>query len=102
MKKTVFIALILCRCAISLNAQVVYKQNFLFAFSKQPVIKDCEAAYSFLSCKNDVCAVFNAAKVNLAKAYEELTAMQIAANNAAMPSSTSTMTAEDGKNFQKN
>jgi hypothetical protein len=85
-------------CTTSLlNAQVVYKQNFLLVFSKQPVIKDCETAYSFLSCKNDRCAVFNAAKANLAKAYEELTAMQIAANNAAMPSSTTTMTAEDGK-----
>ena len=101
MNKTVVIALILCRCAISLNAQVVYKQNFLLAFRKQPVINDCETAYSFLTCKNDMCVVFNATKANLAKAYEELTAMQIAANNAAMPSSTSTMTAEDGKKLSE-
>jgi hypothetical protein len=87
----------LCCSTISLNGQIVYKQNFLLAFSKQPVIKDCEAAYSFLGCKNDLSAVFNTAKANLAKAHEELTAMQIAANNAAMPSSTSTMTVEDGK-----
>jgi hypothetical protein len=85
----------------SLHAQVVYKQNFILVFSKQPVIKDCETAYSFLSCKNDICAAFNAAKANLAKAYEELTARQIAANNAAMPSSISTMTAEDGKKLSE-
>jgi hypothetical protein len=101
MKITISITLILCCLNVSLHAQVVYKQNFLLAFRKQPVINDCETAYSFLSCKHDVCTVFNAAKANLAKAHEELTAMQIAANNAAMPSSTSTMTAEDGKKLSE-
>jgi hypothetical protein len=67
------------------------------AFSKQPDIKDCEAAYSFLCCKDDICAVFNASKASLEKAYEELTALQVATNNAAMSSSTPTMNAEDAK-----
>jgi hypothetical protein len=80
-----------------LDAQVEYKQNFLSAFGKQPDITDCEAAYTFLCCDNGRCAVFTAAKASLMKSYEELTALQLTANNSAMPSSVPTMSADDGK-----
>jgi hypothetical protein len=86
---------------MSLFAQVEYKQNFLLALSKQPEIKNCEAAYTFLCCKNDICAVFNATKATLAKAYEELIAIQLATSNAAMSPATSTMNAEDGKKLSE-
>ena len=99
MKKVFMIVIALCSCLVSLHAQVEYKQNFLLAFSKQPDMKDCESAYSFLCCKDDICGAFNTTKAALVKAYEELTALQLAANRAAMPSSVPTMTADDGKNL---
>jgi hypothetical protein len=100
MKKIVLVVLTICCFALSLNAQVEYKQNFLLAFSKQPDIKDCEAAYSFLCCKDDICAVFNETKAMLSKAYEELTTMQVALNNSMISSISSpapVMNAEDAK-----
>jgi hypothetical protein len=97
MRKIAGTALALCCYAMSLFAQVEYKQNFLLVFSKQPEIKNCEAAYTFLCCKNDVCAVFDTTKATLAKAYEELTAIQLATSNAAMSPATPMMSAEDGK-----
>jgi len=99
MKKVFMIVIALCSCIVSLHAQAEYKQNFLLAFSKQPDMKDCESAYSFLCCKDDICGAFNTTKAALVKAYEELTALQLAANRAAMPSSVPTMTADDGKNL---
>jgi hypothetical protein len=101
MRKIGGIALALCCYTMSLFAQVEYKQNFLLALSKQPDIKNCEAAYTFLCCKNDICAIFNATKANLAKAYEELIAIQLATSNAAMSPATSTMSAEDGKKLSE-
>jgi len=99
MKKVFIIVIALCSSIVSLHAQAEYKQNFLSAFSKQPDMKDCESAYSFLCCKDDICGAFNTTKAALVKAYEELTALQLAANRAAMPSSVPTMTADDGKNL---
>ena len=97
MKKVVIVALVFFCCPGVLDAQVEYKQNFLSAFRKQPDIKDCEAAYIFLCCDNDICAVFNTTKTSLIKSYEELTALQLTAGNSAMPSSTPTVSADDGK-----
>ncbi|RPI04054.1 MAG: hypothetical protein EHM64_11200 [Ignavibacteriae bacterium] len=97
MKNFAVAVLVLCGVAASINAQVQYKQNFLLAFNKQPAIQSCEDAYSFLSGKDDRCAVFNTMKVSLAKSSEELTALQLAANSSVMPSSPAGMTAEDGK-----
>ena len=101
MKKIVVITLALCCYTLSLDAQVQYKQNFLLALSKQPDIKNCEAAYTFLCCKNDICAVFNATKATLTKAQEELSAIQLATGNAAMSPATSTMNAEDAKKLSE-
>lgn len=101
MRKIAGTALALCCYAMSLFAQVEYKQNFLLAFSKQPEIKNCEAAYTFLCCKNDMCAVFDTTKATLAKAYEELIAIQLATSNAVMSPATSTMNAEDGKKLSE-
>ena len=101
MKKIIILALALCCYAISLDAQVQYKQNFLLAISKQPDIKDCEAAYSFMCCKDDICAVFNATKTKLAKAFEELTAMQVALNNSMISPSAPAMNAEDAKKLSE-
>jgi hypothetical protein len=97
MKKIVIIVLALSCFAVLLDAQVAYKQNFLLSFSKQPDIKTCEAAYSFACCNNDVCAAFLATKAALMKALEELTAVQVALNNATVSSSAPAITAEDGK-----
>jgi hypothetical protein len=97
MKNIVIVVLTLCCYAVSIKAQVAYKQNFLLAFSKQPDIKDCEAAYSFLCCKDDKCAVFNKTKEMLSKAFEELTAMQISLNNSIVSSSAPVMNAESAK-----
>jgi hypothetical protein len=99
MKKVFMMVIALCSFIATLHAQVEYKQNFLLAFSKQPDIKDCESAYSFLCCKDDICRSFNTTKADLAKAHEELTALQLAANSAVMPSSGPAMTAEEGKNL---
>ncbi len=101
MKNIVIIVLALCFYAISLDAQVQYKQNFLLAFSKQPDIKDCETAYSFMCCKDDICATFNATKATLAKAFEELNAMQLALNSSMMPSSAPVLNAEDAKKLSE-
>jgi hypothetical protein len=101
MRKITGTALALCCYAMSLFAQVEYKQNFLLAFSKQPEIKNCEAAYTFLCCKNDMCAVFDTTKATLVKAYEELTAIQLATSNAAMSPATSTMNAEDAEKLSE-
>jgi hypothetical protein len=101
MRKIAGTALALCCYAMSLFAQVEYKQNFLLAFSKQPDIKNCEAAYTFLCCKNDICAVFDTTKATLAKAYEELIAIQLATSNAAMSPATPMMNAEDGEKLSE-
>jgi hypothetical protein len=100
-KNIILVILALCCSAISLYAQIEYKQNFLLAFSKQPDIKDCEVAYFFVRCKDDKCAVFNATKAALTKAYEELTNIQVALNNAIISPSTPMMTAEDGKKLEQ-
>ncbi|MGD0035889.1 MAG: hypothetical protein ABSC53_01170 [Bacteroidota bacterium] len=101
MKNIVIVVLALCCYALSLDAQVQYKQNFLLAFSKQPDIKDCKAAYSFMCCKDDICATFNATKATLAKAFEELNAMQLSLNSSMMPSSVPMMNAEDAKKLSE-
>jgi len=101
MRKITGMALALCCYAMSLFAQAEYKQNFLLAFSKQPDSKNCEAAYTFLCCKNDICAVFNATKATLTKAQEELSAIQLATGNTAMSPATSTMNAEDAKTLSE-
>ncbi|MGD0591473.1 MAG: hypothetical protein ABSA44_11875 [Bacteroidota bacterium] len=101
MRKIAGTALALCWYAMSLFAQVEYKQNFLLALSKQPDIKNCEAAYTFLCCKNNICAVFDTTKATLTKAQEELSAIQLATSNAAMSPATSTMNAEDAKKLSE-
>jgi hypothetical protein len=101
MKYIVIVVLALSCFAISLDAQVEYKQNFLLSFSKQPDIKNCEAAYSFMCCKDDICAVLNGTKAMLSKAYEELTTMQIALNNSMVSSSAPVMNAENAKKLSE-
>jgi hypothetical protein len=97
MNKNIMTAAFLCVLSIPLNAQVMYKQNFLTAFGKQPDIKNCEAAYNFSCCKSNVCAVLNAAQASLAKANEELTTLHLAVTNSATSSMTPPVNADDGK-----
>lgn len=101
MKIIAIVVLAICCLALSVNAQVEYKQNFLLSFSKQPDIKDCEAAYFFLCCKDDICAVFNKTKAVLSKSYEELTMMQVALNNSMISSSVPVMNAENAKKLSE-
>ena len=101
MKKIVVITLALCCYTLSLDAQVQYKQNFLLAFNKQPNIKNCEAAYSFMCCKDDICTAFNATKAALVKSQEELTTMQVALNNSMTSPSPPVMNAEDAQKLSE-
>lgn len=96
MKKMGLSIILICLSSAVFNAQVSYKQNFLSAFSKQPKINNCEEAYNFLCCKNDMCNVFHKTRESLLKANEELTTMQVALNNSAIDSNLP-MNEEDGK-----
>jgi hypothetical protein len=102
MKKTFLSLLLLISQAIALYGQDHYRQDFLSALSKLPDMKTCEAAYSFVACKNHSCDVYAATKADLTKAHNELVALQIA-NNAAITGNTSApmMNPEEAKKLQE-
>ncbi len=89
MKKIIIAIFFIVNFAIVLHGQNNYKQDFLLALDKIPEIKNCEAAYNFLACKNNSCDVYKTTKTTLAKAYKELLNLQIA-NNASITGSTPT------------
>jgi hypothetical protein len=101
MKKTLVLFFVLCSCAAPLFSQEAYKQNFLSAFSKQPDIVNCEAAYNFMINKNGKRTGFDELKKTLLKAHEELAAVQLAVSSSALSSSTPAMNAENGKALEK-
>jgi hypothetical protein len=98
MKNIVLSVFVICISIVSLNAQNAYRQNFLSAFNKQPQIKSCEEAYNFNCCIKGVCDVFNKTNESLKKANEELSELQLAANNS-MSNSNTPVNAEEGKDL---
>jgi hypothetical protein len=100
MKRIVVVTVMLCSYTIVLFGQAHYKQNFLTAFGKQPVVKTCEEAYSILTKKGKEFNAFAAMKDDLAKSTEELAALQNSLAMSANATSAPAMNAEDAKKLQ--
>jgi hypothetical protein len=102
MKKACLSFLLIISRVIVLYGQDHHRQDFLSALSKLPDIKTCEAAYSFIACKNHSCDVYTATRADLMKAHKELVALQLA-NQGAITGTTSAamMNPEEAKKLQE-
>ena len=65
-----------------LYGQDTYKQNVLDLLKKIPDIKSSESSYLFFKCKDNNCGAYKTTKTNLAKAFDSLTAKELAVSTA--------------------
>jgi hypothetical protein len=81
--------------------QANYKFNFLTLFDKIPVIKSCEEDYQFMKSKGPVYQDYMKAKARIQQAVEELTVLQVAANQSVAEAGKSMMNPADAKSLQE-
>ncbi len=92
----IFLIQVLCA-----QGQNNYKFNFLTLLDKIPVVKSFEGDYQFMKSKGPAYQDYMKAKARVQQAVEELTVLQIAANQSVAEAGKSMMNPADAKSLQE-